>query len=50
MGIVAAIVGIFGIGIPDDIQAAVTGLAAAGYLIFSWLQGLFTKDKEPKAE
>lgn len=36
--------------IPNDIQDAIVTFTTTGYLILSWLQGFFTKDKELKNE
>lgn len=50
MGIVAAIAGLFGVAIGSDISDAVLVIAGAGYLIFDFLQGLFTKDRDEVAK
>jgi len=50
LGIVAAIVGLFGIEMGDGVSEAIIGIAAGGYFLFDWLQGLFTKDKDEKPD
>ena len=49
-GMIAAIVGLFGVGLPEGTENAVTGIATGGYFLFSWIQGFFTKDDKTDAE
>ncbi len=46
LGVVAAIAGIFGADLPAGFQESITGIAIGGYFLFSWIQGIFTKDKD----
>lgn len=48
LGIIALILGLFGRSLPAEISDAIIGLAGSGYLLFSWLQGLFTNKKTAK--
>ena len=50
IGALALIVAAFGHTLPPEVKDAFIGLAGSGYLVFSWLQGLFTKDKEKSNE
>ena len=50
VGILALAVATFGHTVPQEVKDAMIGLAGSGYLVFSWLQGLFTKDKEQSDE
>ena len=45
LGVIAAILAIFHIDLGPDVTEAVLSVATGGYLIASWIQGLFTKDK-----
>lgn len=50
VGVLALAVATFGHTIPVEVKEAMIGLTGSGYLVFSWLQGLFTKDKEKSNE
>lgn len=39
------VIAFFGHSIPPEVKDAMLGFVGSGYLIFSWLQGFFTKDK-----
>lgn len=45
MGIIAMALSLFGFNIPEDVNQALIGIAGAGYLVFSWIQGFFTNKK-----
>ncbi len=45
IGIIAAILTIFKIDMGPGVTEAMQSVAVGGYLIASWIQGLFTKDK-----
>lgn len=45
IGIIAMVLTIFKIDMGPDITEAIQSVAVGGYLIASWVQGLFTKDK-----
>ena len=45
LGIIAAVLAIFHIDMGPGVTEAILSVATGGYLIASWIQGLFTKDK-----
>lgn len=45
IGIIAMILTIFKIDMGPGVTEAIQSIAVGGYLVFSWIQGLFTKDK-----
>lgn len=45
LGIIAAVLAIFHIDMGPGVTEAFLSVATGGYLIASWIQGLFTKDK-----
>ena len=45
LGVIAAILAIFHIDLGPGITEAILSVATGGYIIASWIQGLFTKDK-----
>ena len=49
LGIVVTVLALFGLNIDNRVVEALIAIAASGYFIFSWLQGLFTnKADKPK--
>ena len=45
IGIIAMVLTIFKIDMGPGVTEAIQSVAVGGYLIASWVQGLFTKDK-----
>lgn len=50
LGIITLILGLFKIAVPEDISTAVIGLTGSLYMLFSWIQGFFSKDKDKEDE
>ena len=46
--IICSILAMFGIIVPEEVSTALVALGTAGYFLFDFIQGLFTKDKEDK--
>ena len=45
IGIIAMVLTIFKIDMGPGVTEAIQSVAVGGYLIVSWIQGFFTKDK-----
>ncbi len=45
IGIIAMVLTIFKIDMGPGVTEALQSIAISGYLVASWVQGLFTKDK-----